>query len=104
MHRVPVEQTDVRGLHKVCRLPPHRQALAQELPASHLPQLAMDERHELFQGLRVTAAPGPEQPSHVGGLGHVASLIRYSGACRRIPRADEHSPGRASSTGRAESR
>jgi hypothetical protein len=67
VHRVPVEQADVRFLHKIRRLPPDGQALAREHPASHLAKLALDERSELLQGLRVTAAPRLQQPGHIGG-------------------------------------
>ena len=57
VHRVPVQQADVGLLDKICRLPADGQALAREDPASHFPELALDERSELFQGVRVTAAP-----------------------------------------------
>ena len=67
MHRVPVEQADVGLLHEIRRLPADRQALTREQPASHPPKLAVHERRQLFQGLRVTAAPRLQQPGHVGG-------------------------------------
>ena len=67
MHGVPVEQANVRLLHEIGRLPSNGQPLAREHPASHLSQFALDERNELFKGLRVAAAPRLQQPGHIGG-------------------------------------
>ena len=66
MNRVPVEQADVRLLHEISRLPPDGEALAREHPASHFPKLALDQRSELVQSLRVTAAPRLQQFGHIG--------------------------------------
>ena len=93
VHRVPVEQANVRLLHEVGRLPSNGQPLAREHPASHLPQFALDERNELFQGLRVPAAPRLQQPGHIGG--HHPRILSLSSraacsepgctSCRWIP-------------------
>jgi hypothetical protein len=66
---VPVEQADVGLLHEIRRLPSDGLALAREHPARHLPQLALNERSELIQGLRVTTAPRLQQPGHIGDHG-----------------------------------
>ena len=83
MHRVPVEQTDVRLLHEIGRLPSDGQTLAREHPASHLSQLALDERNELFQGLRVAAAPCLEQPGHIDG--QALDSIPVAAGCGPMP-------------------
>ena len=45
----------------------------------------MDERHELFQGLRVTATPGLEQAGHIGGqLATILSLSPPGGRSKSL--------------------
>src|SRR6185503_17431233 len=81
MHRVPVEQADVGLLDEIRRLPPDGQALAREHPASHLPKLALDQRSELVQGLRVTATPRLKQPGHIGD--HCSGVYPLTAGWRR---------------------
>jgi hypothetical protein len=76
VHCVPIEQTDVGLLHEVRWLPPDREALTREQTASDASKLAVHERRQLFQGLRVTVAPSPQQTGHVGGLGHAPESNR----------------------------
>ena len=79
-HRAPVEQADVRLLHQIRWLPSDGLALAREHPARHLPKLALHERSELTQGLRVPAAPRLKQPGHIGD--HCPGVYPVTAGCR----------------------
>ena len=73
----PVEESNVGLLHEVCRLPAIALTLARQHPPCHAAKFEVHERGELFESLRVSAAPGLQQAGQVRDtLGHYpASLL-----------------------------